>query len=122
MVHKPTTRKMSDAHEKFLAELFKGERQRNSGAVWSRQMDVRNGTDEGEFNFAVDGKATFNTSIGVTRDMWDKAVEQSHDLRTALALRWYDTWQLDVGLDLIVLKADDFVELLEAARGGAKES
>ena len=113
---------MSDAHEKFLADLFDGERQRNSGAVWSRQMDVRNSTDEGQFNFAVDGKATFNESIGVTRAMWDKAVEQSHDLRTALALRWYDTWHLDVGLDLIVVKADDFAELLEAARGGTQKS
>jgi hypothetical protein len=112
---------MSDAHEKFLAELFDGERQRNSGAVWSRQMDVRNGTDEGQFNFAVDGKATFSASVSVTRDMWQKAVEQSHDLRPALALRWYDTWHLDVGLDLIVLSAHDFQELLESARA-RKES
>jgi hypothetical protein len=109
---------MSDAHEKYLANLFGGERQRNSGAVWSRQMDVRNRTDEGAFSYAVDGKATFNASIGVTRDMWEKAVEQSHDLRTALALRWYDNWGLDVGLDLIVVSADDFAELLEAARNG----
>jgi hypothetical protein len=106
---------MSDAHEKFLAELFDGERQRNSGAVWSRQMDVRNG-NEGPFRFAIDGKASFNASIGVSRDMWDKAEEQSHDLRTALALRFYDDWHLTPGLDLIIVKADDFAELLGAAR------
>jgi hypothetical protein len=111
---------MSDAHEKYLAGLFGGERQRNSGAIWSRQMDVRNRTDEGDFAFAVDGKATFNASIGVTREMWEKAVEQSHDLRTSLALRWYDNWHLDAGLDLIVISANDFAELLVAAREGAR--
>src|ERR1700744_4762966 len=111
---------MSDAHEKFLADLLGGERQRNSGAVWSRPMDVRNDTDMGEFCFAVDGKSTFGESIGVSLNMWEKAVEQSHDLRPALALRWYSTWHLDVAEDLIVLSAQDFAALLEAARATKK--
>jgi hypothetical protein len=122
MVHKPSTRKMSDAHEKFLAELFDGERQRNSGAVWSRPMDVRNSTNDGEFCFAVDGKSTFSESIGVSRDMWQKAVEQSHDLRPALALRWYDDWHLTPGLDLVVLSANAFAALLERIKDADKKS
>lgn len=85
-------------------------------------MDVRNSTDEGQFNFAVDGKATFSASVGVTREMWQKAKEQSHDLRPALALRWYDDWHLTPGLDLIVLSAHDFQELLEAARSAGDGS
>lgn len=111
---------MSDAHELFLAELLEGERQRNSGAVWSRQMDVRNRTGS-EFAWAIDGKATFGESIGVSRSMWDKAVEQAADLRPLLALRWYDDWHLTPGVDLIVCDAQDFKALLEAVKHG-KES
>ena len=111
-----TTRDLSDKHEKYLAEVFDGIRMPNSGAGWSKQMDVRNSTREEPFAFAVDGKATCGKSVGVTRAMWDKAVEQSHDERTALALRWYDNDRLDVGLDLIVLSVDDFAEILDAAR------
>jgi hypothetical protein len=114
---KPTTRKMSDAHEKFLEGVFGGNSKimPNSGAGWAKQMDVRGSHTEEEFAFAVDGKSTFRESIGVTRDMWDKAVEQSANEIPALALRWYDTWRLDVGLDLVLVEAQTFKALLEAA-------
>lgn len=116
-MHKPTTRQMSSKHEDFIADLIGGKRTRNSGAVWSDQMDARNDVRNDQWAFAADGKATLGKSIGVSRDMWDKAVEQSHDLRTILPLRWYDTERLDVGLDLVVLSAEDFREMLEALRG-----
>jgi len=116
-MRKPTTREMSAKHEKFIADLIEGKRTRNSGAVWSDQMDVRNDVRDTRWAFAADGKATLGNSIGVSRDMWRKAVEQSHDLRPMLPLRWYNTDRLDVGLDLVVISADDFREMLEELRG-----
>lgn len=112
----PTTRDMSDDHEKFLVDLFGGKKMPNSGAVWSKQMDVRNSTREIPFSFAVDGKSTLGLSVGVSRAMWKKAKEQSHAERTALALRFYKNGRLDVETDLVVLEAEDFRELLSAAR------
>lgn len=115
-MHKPSTRKMSEAHEEYIATILNGRRTRNSGAVWSDQMDVRNDVREDRFAFAADGKSTFGESIGVTRGMWQKAVEQSGDLIPCLPLRWYDTYRLDVGLDLWVVEGSTFEELLEIAR------
>jgi hypothetical protein len=79
-------------------------------------MDVRNDVRNDRFAFAADGKSTFSESVGVSRAMWQKAVEQSGDLTPCLPLRWYDTYRLDVGLDLIVISMDTFSELLEIAR------
>lgn len=108
---------MSDRHEEFLREIF-GEHSSimpNSGAGWAKQMDVRGKHREEEYAFSVDGKSTFRESIAVTRDMWDKAVDQSHNEIPALALRWYDSYQLDSGLDLVCVEAQIFKALLEMA-------
>lgn len=107
--------KMGAAHEDFLAELLGGRRTRASGAVWKDQMDGRVSRFEVPFAFAWDGKSTRGKSIGITRDMWNKAREQAGGERPLLALRWYTTDRLDVGEDLVVLSAHDFAELLEAA-------
>ena len=108
---------MSDAHEEFLTEVFGPHStiMPNSGAGWAKQMDVRGKHREEEFAFAVDGKSTFRESIGVTIPMWTKAVEQSHNERTALAFRWYADYQLTSKLDLVAVEAQDFAEMLEAA-------
>lgn len=105
--------KMGKAHEEFLADLFGGRRTRASGAVWKDQMDGRHSRMDVPFAFAWDGKSTRGKSIGVTREMWAKAVEQAGGERPMLALRWYTTDRLDVGEDLVVLNAHDFAELLE---------
>lgn len=107
--------KMGRAHEQFLATLLGGRRTRASGATWKDQMDGRHSREDLAFAFAWDGKSTRNRSIGVTRQMWDKAREQAGGERPLLALRWYTTDRLDVGEDLVVLDAHDFVELLQAA-------
>lgn len=114
---KPSTRKMSDAHEIFLAELFDAKRMRGSGNQFNNQMDVRGSIRDDPWAFAVDGKSTFGESIGVSLGMWEKAVEQSHDERTALALRWYSTYRLDVAQDLVVVDAVTFAEMLKELRG-----
>lgn len=115
-MHKPSTRKMSEAHEEYIARVLDGRRTRNSGAVWSDQMDVRNDVRDDAWAFAADGKSTFGESIGVSKAMWQKAVEQSNDLIPCLPLRFYDTYRLDVGLDLWVIDGNTFEALLEAAR------
>jgi len=113
----PTTRQMSDAHEKYLANLIDGVRMPGSGNQWARQTDARNKRYT-SWPFAVDGKSTFGKSIGVSRSMWDKVVEQANGERPLLALRFYADERLTVAEDLVVMSADDFAELLEAARGG----
>jgi len=79
-------------------------------------MDVRNDVRDDEWAFAADGKSTFGESIGVSKGMWQKAVEQSGDLIPCLPLRFYDTYRLDVGLDLWVIDGNTFEALLEAAK------
>lgn len=112
-------KKMGNAHEAFLADLLGGRKTRASGSVWKDQMDGRHNRLDAPFAFAWDGKSTRGRSIGVTRDMWEKAREQAAGERPLLALRWYETDCLDVGEDLVVLSAHDFAEMLRAANGEA---
>ena len=114
---KRTTRDMSDRHEEYLAELFGGIRSKNSGAHFANQMDGRHAHGT-RWPLAWDGKSTLGASIGVTRTMWDKAVEQSHDANPMLALRWYDGQILTPALDLVVVEANFFAEVHHEAQGG----
>ncbi len=115
MARKSTTRGMSDKHEEFLVDLLGGRRTRGSGNQFNNQMDGRHDRHAVECAFAWDGKSTLGKSISITREMWEKAEEQSHGERPLIALRFYDTDRLDVGLDLIAVSAEDFAELLERA-------
>jgi len=104
---------MSRRHEDDLVAVLGGYRTRGSGSQWRDQMDGRHNRMTRQFAFAWDGKATLGKSVGVTREMWAKAVEQAGGERPLLALRWYDNERLDVGDDLVVLSLHDFAELLE---------
>jgi len=110
-------RRMSDKHEEDLVGLLGGRQTRGSGNQWHNQMDGRTSRMEVEFAFAWDGKSTLGKSVGVTREMWDKAVEQAHGERPMLALRWYDSERLDIGLDLVVMDAHDAAALIAKANG-----
>lgn len=107
--------KMGKAHELFLAKMLGGRKTKASGSQWTDQMDGRHDRMRSLFAFAWDGKSTLGKSIGVSRAMWEKAREQALGERPMLALRFYDTENLDVGEDLVVLGLHDFVELLEQA-------
>lgn len=109
--------KMADKHEGFLSSLFGGRRTKGSGNQWHNPMDGRTSRMHTRHAFAWDGKATLGKSIGVTREMWEKAIEQSGGERPMLALRWYDNERLDVGLDLALVNAHDLAELIEVANG-----
>lgn len=110
-----TTRSMSDEHEKYLAKVLGGRRTRGSGNQPANPMDGRHSGMVEPFAFAWDGKSTFGKSISVTEEMWLKAEEQCLDERPMLALRWYRTERLEVGLDLVTISLDDFLELRDAA-------
>lgn len=115
-----TTRDMSDAHENYLVGLLGGRRTKGSGNQANNPMDGRHSRYEESLAFAWDGKSTLGDSIGVTRKMWAKAVEQAHGERPMLALRWYLNERRTQTIDLIAVSADDFAELLELAREAAK--
>lgn len=117
MASDPTTRDLSDRHEIYLAELLGGRRTRGSGNQFADQMDGKNNRHTTPHALIWDGKATRGKSVGLSREMWAKAVEQSHGLTTVLALRWYSPGNaLRPELDLIAMQADDFAELLSDAR------
>jgi hypothetical protein len=117
MTRKPTTRDLSDKHEAWLAELLNGRVTRGSGSAFADQMDGKNDRHAQAHPLAWDGKATQGKSVGVSREMWAKAVEQSHGLTTALALRFYGPgYGLTSELDLIAVEANDFAAILEDAR------
>lgn len=115
-MRRPTTRDMSDRHEDDLVKLLGGRQTPGSGNQFNNQMDGRHRRYDDRYAFAWDGKSTFGKSVGVTREMWTKALEQSGDERPMLALRWYDNERLKVGQDLAVIDLHDFAELLEVAR------
>lgn len=110
-------RKMSDKHERDLAEWLGGRVTPGSGNHFANPMDVRQSRYKDKYAFAVDGKSTRSASVGVSRAMWQKAVDQAHGERPALALRLYTSDRLDYDIDLICITVDDFLELLDAAEG-----
>jgi hypothetical protein len=118
MAKKPTTREMSDAHEAEIAALFGGMVMPGSGNQMANQMDVRqHHLRTGEWSFAFDGKSTLGKSVGVSVEMWTKAVEQAEHEKPCLPLRFFEDWRLGPqGHHLVVLDANDLAGLIEAAR------
>lgn len=112
-----TTKDMGDAHEAFLQEVLGGRRTRGSGNQWNNQMDGRHNRMTDPFAFAWDGKSTMGLSIGVTRPMWRKAVDQAGGERPMLGLRFYANSRLDVDLDLVVVNVYDMSEMLATLNG-----
>lgn len=108
---------MADSHEADIAEWIGGRQTKGSGNQWHSQMDAKNGINKVPFPIAGDGKATLSKSVGVSREMWRKAEEQSFGEIPALFLRFYrDQTLRTVDQDLVVLSVDDFVRILESAR------
>lgn len=110
------TRKMSDRHEEDLVETLGGKRTRNSCAVWSDKSDGHQLLLDQHYRFAWDGKSTLGQSIGVSRGMWGKLLEQCRGLTPLLPLRFYrDSRLTSVDLDLVALELDTFAEILSDA-------
>lgn len=118
MAKKSTTRRLSEVHEADAVEVFGGRLTRGSGSTWKDKLDGRQHRLEQNVAFAWDAKATEGKSIGVTREMWAKTVEQAGGERPMLLLRFYGQ-NLRPETDLAVIGWDDLAELLEIANGAA---
>lgn len=118
---KGLNKRMGDMHEAYIADLFGQRQTRGSGNQWRDQMDSKHDRTECVFAFANDGKSTLGKSIGVTRAMWAKAVEQAGGERPMLTLRWYtDASLTKVDIDLATFDALDAAEMREAAEAWHK--
>lgn len=103
-------RKMSDKHEADLAEWLGGRVMPGSGNQYNNPMDVRVDNIE----LAIDGKSTRRKSISITREMVDKAKEQSQGYTPALALRFYNDDRLRDYEDWVAVPIDFLIGLLDA--------
>lgn len=107
---------MSDAHEAHIAAVLKGRVTRGSGNQWRDQMDVKQHRFLGQYVFACDGKSTLGLSVGVTRAMWQKAIEQAQGAIPVIPLRFYSNSRLTgVDADLAILPLDTLGSLQEDA-------
>jgi len=104
-------RKMSDAHESFLAEVFGCRVSPGSGNQWHKPADGRQNRYERSIAWCFDGKSTRGKSIGVSRAMLDKITVQAHAERPMIALRFYDDDHLRGFEDWVCVRLDDFLEL-----------
>lgn len=112
-------KKMGDKHEADIQERLGGRKTRGSGNQFANPADGRHDRYAQLFAFAWDCKSTRGNSIGVSRDMVEKIIEQSHGERPMLPLRWYDSDRLAVAHDWVALPLDDFIEMMETAALGA---
>lgn len=110
---KDIRRRMSEAHEAYLADLFGGKAHPGSGNQWNRPMDGSHSRFVRRWALAWDGKATLAASVGVSLAMWAKAKEQAGFLMPMLGLRFYANDRLtEVAEDLVVLSASDLSNIL----------
>lgn len=109
-------KRMGDAHEEHIAEVFGLRQTRGSGNQWRDQMDDRSHRMDEAVAFAVDGKSTRAASIGVKLAEIRKAEEQSGFERPMMAYRFYEDDHLRRYLDLYLLWENDLLELIERSR------
>lgn len=111
-----TTRKMSDRHESYVADLLGGRQTRGSGNQWRDTADGKHPDGTVAYSFAWDGKSTHAQSASVSLDTWDKLVDQADDHMPLLPIRFYADKRLTmVRLDLAVVRLEDFAEILQEA-------
>jgi len=113
---KSSTRYLSDHHERAAAAFFGGRIPRGSGNQWRDKLDGRQHRLEQNVAFAWDAKCTEGKSIGVSREMWEKTVNQADGERPMILLRFYNPG-MKVDWDLAVISWADLSELLAIANG-----
>lgn len=109
-------KKLADKHEDDVNEWLGGQQAKSSGNQWNDQGDGRLGRHHHQFGWCWDCKAAMpgTKSVSVTRDMVDKITHQAHGDRPILPLRFYSSERGQIEHDLVVLRMEDFRELLEA--------
>lgn len=114
---KPITKKLADAHEVHLADVLEGRKTKSSGNQLHDPADGRH-APYSALGFAWDCKCAMpgTKSISVTREMLGKIEHESHGLKPAVPIRFYDTERGAVEHDWIAVRLDDFLELLDYAK------
>jgi hypothetical protein len=106
---------MSRHHEAAMVEALGGRTVVGSGNQAHDKMDGKHTSFSEHYAFAWDAKATMGQSVGVSRSMWGKAVEQAYDRRPMVGLGFYDDERLTTHTHLVVVSMDDFVEVRDQA-------
>lgn len=109
-------KRMGDAHEEHIAEVFGLRQTRGSGNQWRDQMDARGHRMHEAVAFAVDGKSTRAASISIKLSELRKAVEQAGFERPMMAYRFYEDDHLRRFEDWDLVREDDLRELIERSR------
>jgi hypothetical protein len=108
---------MARLHEEYVAKLLGGRKSKSSGNQFNDQLDGRHDHWVEDYAYAWDCKSTCGKSIGVTRQMWDKAVDQAHGEQPCIPIRFYDSTRLEscAKIDLVVIPMTDLADLRERA-------
>jgi hypothetical protein len=106
---------MGQAHERHVCELMGFRPSPGSGNQDRAPLDGRHTAEGIHYRFGFDGKSTLRQSMSIGRDTWRKLCEQAHDLRPMLPIRFYDSGNLTVAQDLVVLDLNDLAELWQDA-------
>lgn len=106
-------KKMGDAHEGYVVELLGGRQTRGSGNQWNNPTDGRMDPHERAVAFAWDCKSTRKRSMSIKRDDLDKLVEQAGAERPMMPVRFYDDDRLRGFEDWVLVRLDDFAEVIE---------
>jgi hypothetical protein len=105
-----TRKKMGDAHERYIADLFGVTTHRGSGNQAHNPLDGKQrgyGNDAWEW----DCKSTQADSMSIGLKTWWKLIEQGNGGRPMIPIRFYRTERLDVEEDLVVIRAVDLLEV-----------
>lgn len=120
MPSNPTTQRMGELHEEYLAGINGGVKTKASGSQWDDQGDGRNAHD-GPLAFCWDGKSTKGKGVTITLEMIAKIREQAQGERPQIGLRWYaDDALSKVLADWVAVQGADWEEVLDAARKWAE--
>jgi hypothetical protein len=105
--------RMSDLHERWFTRLFAGSLHPGSGNQLANQADGHRSAYRYGLGWVWDCKSTVAKSISVTLAAWDKLTEQAGTDRPLMPLRLYLNHRLTQCVDLVVMKPEDLIEILE---------
>jgi hypothetical protein len=110
---KDLNHRMAELHEAWFAKLFAGIQHPGSGNHPANQADGRRSYYRFGMGWVWDCKSTLAASISVTMAAWDKLTEQVGLDHPLMPLRLYLNNRLTECVDLVVMKPEDLIEVLE---------
>jgi hypothetical protein len=110
--------KMSQKHEGFVAEELGGRKTKASGSQFNDQTDGRGDRYSEHISLAWDCKATHAKSMGISREMLHKLVQQAGGDVPILPIRFYEDTRLRNYEDWVIIRFATLVEMKEMAEYG----